>query len=147
MIRTKVCEREGCRGNSFNICTEEDKLLLTCVECGEKYMEDAAIYDYVMLSNCCNCNNDSFKIFKETQKPGLYAKCTSCGNPPDKLYIDESGTQLSYEQKKLGELKDLISRLGERLDNIEDKADLLAAEQQVIQQSLGYIAEFVQKNP
>lgn len=147
MIRTMVCEKEGCKGNSFFIDTEEDKILLTCGECGEKYIEDARTHDYVMLSNCCRCNNDSFKIFKETKKPGLYAKCTTCGNPPDKLYIDESGTQVSYEQKKLEELKGLINRLGERLDDIEDKTDILGADQQVIQQSLGYIAEFVQKNP
>lgn len=145
MIRTMVCEKEGCRGNSFYIYTEESNLAIICSECGERYSLDVSYYDYLMLSSCSQCNNDTFKVFKDTEKEGVYAKCTECGNPPDKVYIDESGTQVSYEQKKLDEIKDVIYRLNERLALMENKIDILGVDQQVMQQSLGYVAEFVQK--
>ncbi|WP_040214853.1 hypothetical protein [Clostridium polynesiense] len=147
MIRTVVCEKEGCSGNSFYIYTEEKNLILICSECGDRYSFDVSFCDYVLLSSCCKCNNDTFKIFKDTEKESIYARCTECGNPPDKIYVDEGGTQVSYEQKKTDEIKDLIYRLNEKIEMMENKIDILGADQQVVQQSLGYVAEFVQKNP
>ncbi len=146
MIRTVVCEKEGCRGNSFFISNENEGLELICSECGEGYNMPINT-DYRILSSCTECSRDIFKIFKDGEKGTLYAKCTECGGPPHKVYVDESGVQVSYEQKRIEELKDMINNISQRLESLEDKADLLGADQQVMQQSLGYIADFIQKNP
>ena len=57
MIRTVVCQREGCCGNKFHIETIDNNLEITCKECGSKYLFDVSYYDFVMLSNCSSCNN------------------------------------------------------------------------------------------
>ena len=144
MIRTVVCEKEGCSGNSFSISMEEGKLVLWCRECKQKYTYDFP-QDYLLMSSCAHCNNDSFKVFRNISSSSVYCKCTKCGNPPHKLYVDESGVQITYEQKKLEELKGILYRINERLDNLESMADGLSADQLIMQQSLGYISEFVQK--
>ena len=145
MIRTVVCEKEGCSGNSFSISMEEGKLNLWCRECKEKYTYDFP-EEYLLMSSCTHCNNDAFKVFRNIKTSSVYCKCTECGNPPHMLYVDESGVQISYEQKKLEELKGILYRMNERLDSLENKADILSADQLIMQQSLGYISEFVQKS-
>ena len=79
MIRTVVCQREGCCGNKFHIETIDNNLEITCKECGSKYLFDVSYYDFVMLSNCSSCNNDTFKLFRDVEKEGIYAKCSECG--------------------------------------------------------------------
>ena len=37
MIRTVVCEKEGCSGNTFFIETQGNNLVLTCEHCKSKY--------------------------------------------------------------------------------------------------------------
>ena len=40
MIRTVVCEKEGCSGNTFFIETQGNNLVLTCEHCKSKYEFD-----------------------------------------------------------------------------------------------------------
>ena len=74
MIRTVVCEKEGCSGNTFLIETQGNNLVLTCEHCKSKYEFDISYYDFIILSNCSKCN-DTFKVFRDTEKEGIYAKC------------------------------------------------------------------------
>ena len=73
MIRTVVCEKEGCSGNTFFIETQGNNLVLTCEHCKSKYEFDISYYDFIILSNCSKCNNDTFKVFRDTEKEGIYA--------------------------------------------------------------------------
>ena len=73
MIRTVVCEKEGCSGNTFFTETQGNNLVLTCVHCKSKYEFDISYYDFIILSNCSKCNNDTFKVFRDTEKEGIYA--------------------------------------------------------------------------
>ena len=52
MIRTVVCEKEGCSGNTFLIETQGNNLVLTCEHCKSKYEFDISYYDFIILSNC-----------------------------------------------------------------------------------------------
>ncbi len=61
MIRTVVCEKEGCTGNSFFIRSNDNNTLtITCNKCESTYTYE----DY---------HNSANKI---------YSKCVKCGNPP-----------------------------------------------------------------
>ena len=42
MVRTVVCKKDGCSGNEFYITTKDNKLMLTCNECGNVYYYDVA---------------------------------------------------------------------------------------------------------
>ena len=59
-----------------------------------------------MLSICSKCNNDGFKIYRDTESNNVYLKCSKCGSPPEKIYIDVDGNQISYETKVLNDVKD-----------------------------------------
>ena len=48
MIRTVVCEKEGCSGNKFYIEHVDDKLYAICKECGNKYTFDVGYYDFTI---------------------------------------------------------------------------------------------------
>ncbi|QAA35082.1 hypothetical protein [Clostridium manihotivorum] len=143
MIRTVVCEKEGCNGNSFYINAEDNNLNIICKECGATYSFDISYYDFTMISNCSYCDNDTFKIFKDTEKEGIYAKCTKCGNPPEKVYIDTDGNQVSYNGKLLNDIKDMIYRLDQRASNLEDKIQGLQGSQELLEESLAYITKFM----
>lgn len=143
MIRTVVCEKEGCNGSRFYIRTENGNLYMRCKECGEEYCYDVSYYNYTMLSSCSNCNNDLFKIFKDTDREGIYAKCSECGNPPEKIYIDGRGIQVTYEQKKLDELANMIYKIDEKVNAIEDKLQSIKIEQDVLEESMAYINQFL----
>lgn len=41
MIRTVVCQKEGCSGNRFQIETIDNNIQATCRECGSKYLYEA----------------------------------------------------------------------------------------------------------
>lgn len=145
MIRTVVCEKEGCDGNSFHIFTEDNNLIVVCKECGTKYNFDVSYYDFIMLSSCSYCNNDTFKIFKDTEKEGVYAKCTKCGNPPEKIYIDSDGSQVSYENKRLNDIREIIYRLDQRICNMETRLESLQDGQELLEESLAYINKFMSR--
>ncbi|MGL5245864.1 MAG: hypothetical protein ACRC7R_11880 [Sarcina sp.] len=143
MIRTIVCEQDRCNGNKFYIKSKDDILTIVCTECNREYEFDVSYYTFTMLSNCCSCNNNTFKIFKDTDKEGIYAKCTECGNPPEKIYIDLDGNQVSYDVKVLNDVKEIIYKVDQRLCNLERKLEGLENGQELIEQSLAYVTKFV----
>lgn len=147
MIRTVVCEKEGCSGNTFYISTENSNLKLTCEHCGSKYEFDISYYDFIMLSNCSKCNNDTFKIFRDKDKEGIYAKCVECGSTPEKIYIDSDGIQVSYDVKLLNDIKELMYLIEQRICNLEMKIQDLQSETNILEESLAYINRYlVEKN-
>ncbi|MPQ43316.1 hypothetical protein [Clostridium tarantellae] len=143
MIRTIVCEKDRCNGNKFYIKNKDDKLTILCTECSSECDFDVSYYNFTMLSNCCNCNNDTFKIFKDTEKEGLYAKCTECGNPPEKIYIDLDGNQVSYDSKILNDVKEIVYKIDQRIYDLERKLESLENGQELLEQSLAYVTKFL----
>ena len=143
MIRTVVCEKEGCSGNEFYIETENNNLKLTCKNCGSQYELDISYYDFSMLSNCSKCNNDTFKIFRDVDKEGVYAKCTVCGSTPEKIYVDSDGIQVSYEVKLLNDIKELMYLLEQRVCNLEMRLQDLERGQSTLEESLAYVNKYL----
>lgn len=147
MIRTVVCEKEGCSGNTFLIETQNNNLLLTCQNCNSKYEFDISFYEFIMLSNCSKCNNDTFKVFRDVDKEGVYVKCAECGGSPEKIYIDSDGVQVSYETKLLNDIKELMYLIEQRICNLEVKIQDLESSQNILEESLAYINRYlVEKN-
>lgn len=147
MIRTVVCEKEGCSGNTFFIETENNNLKLTCNHCNSEYFLDISYYDFIMLSNCSKCTNDTFKVFRDTEKEGVYVKCVECGAAPEKIYIDSDGIQVSYEAKLLNDIKELMYLVEQRICNLEVKMQGFESSQAVLEESLAYINRYlVEKN-
>lgn len=143
MIRTVVCKKDGCSGNEFNIITEDNKLKLVCKDCGSIYYYDVSYYDFAMLSACSKCNNDTFKVFTDVEKDGIYAKCTKCGAPPEKVFIDDEGIQVTYEAKLLHDIKQLMQQIDQRVCNLEMKVDGLEKGQELLEESLAYINRYM----
>lgn len=143
MIRTVVCKKDGCNGNEFYIVTEDNKLKLTCRECGSIYYYDVGHYDFTMLSNCEKCNNDVFKVFVDLKKSGVYAKCTKCGYPPEKVFIDAEGIQVTYEAHLLQDIKQLMNQVDQRVCNLEMKIENLEKGQELLEESLAYINRYM----
>ena len=147
MVRTVVCQKEGCCGNTFYIDTIDNNLQATCKDCGSKYLFDISYYEFIMISSCSVCNNDTFKLFKDVEKEGIYAKCTKCGSPPEKIYVDSDGIQVSYEAKLLNDIKELMYLLEQRICNLEVKLQDLESSQGILEESLAYINRYlVEKN-
>ncbi len=121
MIRTVVCEKNRCSGSRFKIVTDNNELLLTCDKCNSQYNHDISYYDFIMLSNCSKCNNDTFKVFKDADRDGIYATCTECGAAPEKIYIDPNGVQVSYEGKLLNDIKGTLDLVEQRMCTLEIK--------------------------
>ena len=143
MIRTVVCEKEGCSGSRFHIVTDNNEIVLTCDQCKSKNKYDISYYDFIMLSNCSKCNNDTFKVFKDTDRDGIYATCTECGAVPEKVYIDPDGAQVSYEGKLLNDIKDTLHLVEQRMCNLEVKVQDIERGQGMLEQSLAYINRYL----
>lgn len=143
MIRTFVCEKDGCSGNRFFLESEDDKLHLICAHCKSKYDIDVSNQDFIMLPNCSNCNNDTFKIFRDVEKKGIYAKCSKCGSVPEKIYIDSDGVQVSYEAKLLNDIKQIMNLVEQRIYNLEVNVKDLERGQSMLEQSLAYINRYL----
>ena len=120
MIRTVVCKKDGCKGNEFYIVTEDNKLKLTCKECGKNYYYDVSHYDFTMLSNC-----------------------TKCGYPPEKVFIDAEGIQVTYEAHLLQDIKQLMNQIDQRVCNLEMKIEGLEKGQELLEESLAYINRYM----
>ena len=45
------------------------------------------------------------------EKGMVYAKCIKCGYPPERVYIDVDGVQVTYEAKLLNDIKELMHQL------------------------------------
>ena len=143
MITTIVCKKDGCSGNEFYIANEGDKLKLTCKDCGSVYYYDINYYEFVILSTCSKCNNDVFKIFKDLDKEGIYAKCTKCGSPPDRIFIDDDGIQVTYEGKILNDIRQFMHQFDQRICNLENKIEGLEKGQELLEESLAYINKYM----
>ena len=115
--------------------------LLRSVTCMTNY------YDFIMLSICSKCNNDGFKIYRDTENNNVYLKCSKCGSPPEKIYIDIDGNQVSYETKVLNDVKDLLYKIEQRIYGMEVKIQDLQGSQNILEESLAYINKYlVEKN-
>lgn len=143
MIRTVVCEKDGCSGNRFYINTSNSFLEITCSECGSKYNVDVAYNDFTILSNCSKCDNYIFKVFKDTDNESIYMKCAECGESPEKIYIDSDGIQVSYESKVLNDIKSTLKLVEQRMCNLEMKIQDLERGQDILEESLAYINRYI----
>ena len=147
MIRTVVCTKDGCSGNRFNLESEEDSLNLVCSQCKSRYNIDVSKNEYIIMSNCCNCNNDTFKVYKDIEKDNMYIECIKCGDAPDKVYVDLDGVQVSYEAKLLNDIKQIMNLVEQRIYNLEVNVKDLESSQNILEQSLAYINRYlVEKN-
>lgn len=143
MIRTVVCKKEGCAGNSFYIKNVDNTLNIRCVKCEGILDIELDKQQYIMLSNCCSCNNDTFKVFKDTDSNQVYVKCMNCGNPPEKVYVDVDGNQVSYETKILNDMREIVYRVDQTLQSLEKKVEALENGQELLEQSLAYVTKFL----
>lgn len=143
MIRTFVCEKEGCSGNEFIIHNEGDRLYLICSQCDSKYNLDSNAQDFIMLSNCSSCSSDVFKVFRDLERDSIYAKCSKCGGVPEKIYIDSDGVQVSYEGKLLNDIKQTMNLVEQRIYNLESSFKDLESGQNILEQSLAYINRYL----
>lgn len=143
MIRTVVCHKDKCHGNKFNINTVDNVIEVICTECKEKYRFDTKYYDVKFLPNCSVCNHDSFKVFRDVETGEVYAKCHECGNPPEKIYIDSDGVQVSYNEKLLYDVKELMVRIDQKMMNLEIAINEVERGQQILEQSIAYINKFM----
>lgn len=143
MIRTFVCEKEGCSGNIFNIESNEEEGKLSCCQCKAKYDIEVTIEDHIILPNCSTCANDIFKVYKDTEKKGMYIKCIKCGSVPEKVYVDSDGIQVSYEAKLLNDIKGLMNLVEQRIYNLEVNIKDLERGQNLLEQSLAYINKYI----
>lgn len=143
MVQTVVCKKDGCSGNEFSIATEDNEIRLSCKNCGSTYYYDVSYYEFIMLSNCEKCNNDIFKVFNNLEKKGIYAKCTRCGSPPEKVFIDDDGVQVTYESKLLQDIKQIMNKIDQRIYNLEMKVDGLEKGQELLEESLAYINKYM----
>ena len=143
LIRTVVCQRDGCSGNKFYIETKDGNLEVKCEECGNIIIIDANYNDYLLISACSSCSNDTFKLFRDIEKDAIYAKCTECGGSPDKIYIDSDGVQVSYEGKLMHDIKDLMNRVDQRICNLQIRVESIERGQQILEESLAYMNKYM----
>ena len=143
MIRTVVCEKEGCTGNSFYVESKDHNLSILCTECNSSYKHEYNEHGFTLLSNCSSCKSEKFKVFRDAETGKIYAKCVECGNPPEKICTDIDGNQISYNEKILLEVKDVVSRLEQNMMNLEVKFENLESNQSTSEMSLGYIMKFL----
>lgn len=142
MIRTVVCQKEGCSGNRFYIESVDNKLKITCIECNSSYILEES-HDYTFISSCTSCRNDTFKLFRDMDENKIFIKCSECGAPPERVYLDLDGEQVSYEAKLLQEIKFAINQMEQRVCNLELKAESVNQGQNIIEESLAYINKYI----
>jgi len=143
MLRTFVCEKEGCSGNSFLIESNQEKSNLVCCHCHSKYQNDELIEGYVMLPTCSNCSNEIFKVYKDTDNNKIFYKCIKCGSVPEKIFLDSDGVQVSYEIKLLNDIKEVMKLVEQRIYNLEGNVKDLENGQGLLEQSLAYINRYL----
>ncbi|MBE6052431.1 MAG: hypothetical protein E7212_00745 [Clostridium sartagoforme] len=143
MIRTVVCEKDGCIGNRFYLESQEDSLNLICANCESKYNIGASNNDYIMIPNCSSCSNDTFKVYRDIEKDNIYIQCSKCGAAPEKVYVDLDGVQVSYERKLLSDIKQTMNLVEQRIYNLEVNVKDLERSQNILEQSLAYINRYL----
>lgn len=145
MIRTVVCQNDGCSGNNFLVETVDNKIKAICRECGGQSLYNSNEIGCILISNCKSCNSDGFKLFLDTEKNSVFAKCVECGEPPEKIFIDEYGNQISSEEKILNEVKEALYTVNQRMCNLEIKIENMEKGQEVIEEALAYINRYIVK--
>lgn len=143
MIKTVVCKKEGCSGNQFYIETINNKLKIICRECRTENIIDMNNNEFIMLSNCSKCDGNIFKLFIDLETNKVYVKCIKCGAPPDMVYVDEDGVQVTYEDKILQSIKEIMNRVDQRVCNLEMKIDGIEKGQDILEESLAYINKYL----
>lgn len=143
MIRTIVCMKDGCSGNRFYLESEEDNLKLVCYQCKSKYNIEGNNNDYILMPNCSNCGNDTFKVYRNIDNNKIYMQCYKCGGVPEKVYIDLDGVQVSYESKLLNDIKQILNLVEQRVYNVEVNIKDLERSQNILEQSLAYINKYL----
>ncbi|MGL5648396.1 MAG: hypothetical protein ACRDDY_11125 [Clostridium sp.] len=143
MIRTVVCHKEGCSGNKFFIKSVEEKVEAICSECRDKKLYDLNDSGYFLVSTCGECKNDTFKLFLDTDKETVFIKCIECGQPPEKILIDEFGNQISFKDKLLNDVKDALFMINQRMGSLELKVEDIERGQGIIEESLAYINRYI----
>lgn len=117
MLITKVCEKEGCSGNRFKVNTEDKKLHIKCVKCGTVYNYTEEM-DCIIAPSCSKCEGEEFKVNRDNKSGELYLNCVQCNNPPMRIYTDDNGKQISYDQIVLVSIKNRVDSLSEKLDQV-----------------------------
>lgn len=143
MIRTVVCEKDGCSGNKFFVDSKEESLTLICAQCETRYDIDIDDQEFLFLPNCSSCNNDTFKAYKDLDKNSVYLKCSNCLEGPEKIYIDNDGNQISYEGKLLNDIKEMMGTIDQRMHTLEVNIKNLENNQNILEQSLAYINKYL----
>ncbi|MGL4876244.1 MAG: hypothetical protein ACRC30_16510 [Clostridium sp.] len=143
MIRTVVCHREGCSGNKFFIKSIDGRLEATCSECSDKEVYDLNETGYCLISICEGCRNDTFKLFLDTEKDIVFAKCIECGEPPEKILVDEFGNQISFRDKLLNDVREELFMINQRMGSLEVKIEDIEKGQGIIEESLAYINRYI----
>lgn len=144
MVRTVVCTKDGCKGNEFYIETDDKHYLKAiCKDCGTTYNFKSNFYDFIVLSQCSRCENNTFKIFADSENGKVYIKCNKCGAPPERIYVDNDGIQVNYQEKLLLDIKELMQRFERKISNMEIKVDSLEKGQQLLEESLAYINRYM----
>ena len=143
MVRTVVCTKDGCKGNEFYISMQDAKLKAICKECGAAYEYSTDFYDYNVLSECSRCKGEVFKLLKDYDSEKVYMKCIKCGSPPEKVFIDDDGIQITYEEKLLQDIKIFMQKIEQRICNVEHKVDSLDKGQELLEESLAYINKYM----
>ena len=143
MIRTVVCHKEGCCGNKFFIETIDNKIKATCRECESEYLYDTGNDGYELLSTCESCKNDTFKLFRNINNNKIYAKCSECGDPPERIFVDPDGIQITYDTKLMHEIKQQLHTIDQRLCNLNIKVEDIERGQSILEESLAYINKYI----
>lgn len=146
MIRTVVCEKDGCSGNRFFVDSKENSISLICAQCESRYRIDINNQEFLFLPKCSSCNNDNFKVYKDLDKNSVYLKCSNCGEVPEKIYIDSDGVQVSYEAKLLNDIRETMKTVEQRMHNLEVNIKNLELSQNILEQSLAYINKYLVEN-
>lgn len=143
MIRTLVCTKDKCSGNKFYIESIDNRLKVTCRDCGSFYYYNSTKDDFIMLSSCSKCNNNTFKLFIGGEMDSIYAKCAECGSPPEKVFVDPDGIQISYEAKLLYDIRQVMHQVEQKVCNLEIKIEQMEKAQEMLEESLAYINKYI----
>ena len=109
---------------------------------------------FVMCLSITACDNSepneteevstSGEVIETVEETGkIYAKCSKCGAPPMEVYIDFDGIQISYEEKLLNEVKNIMCEIEQKICNLEIKMEMIERGQEVLEESLAYINQYM----
>lgn len=118
MYITRVCNK--CDNNKFLLKPDGTEFKVECSECHD--IRDILSFEGQMAVPVCkNCNNSLFKFRREESKDNMSIDftCTECGEPISYIYIDDSGKEITYEERVILDSRKLIHRINEKVENLE----------------------------